>query len=140
MLVSALGHATVLVAGLLAFSSPAPLPENEEAIAVEVIDPSALNQVTRGERSELAELAAELGSDVTFALYGGLAGDQSGADRLRSHFADPGQTPQVTLEWTARGRRMRITRSPEHPRPKRRGTGTTLEPARVHLEERTRAG
>ena len=51
MLVSALGHATFLVAGLLAFSSPAPLPENEEAIAVEVIDPSALNQVTRGERS-----------------------------------------------------------------------------------------
>src|SRR6478609_8933848 len=50
MLVSALGHATVLVAGLLAFASPAPLPENEEAIAVEVIDPSALNQVTRGER------------------------------------------------------------------------------------------
>lgn len=51
MLVSALGHATVLVAGLLAFSSPAPLPENEEAIAVELVDPNALNQVTRGERS-----------------------------------------------------------------------------------------
>lgn len=51
MLVSALGHVTFLVAGLLAFSSPAPLPENEEAIAVEVVDPSALNQVTRGERS-----------------------------------------------------------------------------------------
>lgn len=47
---SALGHATFLVAGLLAFSSPAPLPENEEAISVEVIDPSALNQITRGER------------------------------------------------------------------------------------------
>ncbi|MCO5091508.1 cell envelope integrity protein TolA [Bosea sp. (in: a-proteobacteria)] len=51
MLVSALGHATFLVAGLLAFSSPAPLPEHEEAIAVELVDPSALNQVTRGERS-----------------------------------------------------------------------------------------
>ncbi|WP_293806088.1 cell envelope integrity protein TolA [uncultured Bosea sp.] len=51
MLVSALGHVTFLVAGLLAFSSPAPLPENEEAIAVELVDPSALNQVTRGERS-----------------------------------------------------------------------------------------
>lgn len=50
MVVSALGHATFLVAGLLAFSSPTPLPENEEAIAVEVVDPSALNQVTRGER------------------------------------------------------------------------------------------
>jgi colicin import membrane protein len=50
MVMSALGHATFLVVGLLAFSSPAPLPENEEAIAVEVVDPSALNQVTRGER------------------------------------------------------------------------------------------
>ncbi len=50
MAVSALGHATFLVAGLLAFSSPTPLPEHMEAIAVEVIDPSALNQVTRGER------------------------------------------------------------------------------------------
>ncbi|MGO4665047.1 cell envelope integrity protein TolA [Bosea sp. 2RAB26] len=47
---SALGHVTFLVAGLLAFSSPNPLPENEEAIAVEMVDPSALNQVTRGER------------------------------------------------------------------------------------------
>lgn len=50
MVLSALGHATFLVAGLLAFSSPAPLPDNEEAIAVEVIDPSTLNQITRGER------------------------------------------------------------------------------------------
>ncbi|WP_066726298.1 MULTISPECIES: cell envelope integrity protein TolA [Hyphomicrobiales] len=50
MVVSALGHATFLVAGLLAFSAPAPLPDNEEAIAVEMVDASALNQVTRGER------------------------------------------------------------------------------------------
>lgn len=50
MVMSALGHATFLVAGLLAFSSPTPLPENEEAIAVEIVDASALNQVTRGER------------------------------------------------------------------------------------------
>ncbi|MFC5393765.1 cell envelope integrity protein TolA [Bosea vestrisii] len=50
MAVSALGHATVLVAGLLAFAGATPLPEHQEAIAVEVIDPSALNQVTRGER------------------------------------------------------------------------------------------
>lgn len=50
MVVSALGHATFLVAGLLAFSSAAPLPDNVEAIAVEMVDASALNQVTRGER------------------------------------------------------------------------------------------
>ncbi len=51
MLVSALGHATALVVGLLAFSSPSPLPEHQEAIAVELVDPSALNQITRGERN-----------------------------------------------------------------------------------------
>lgn len=50
MLMSALGHVTFLVAGLLAFS-PSPLPEQQEAIAVEVISPSELNQITRGERS-----------------------------------------------------------------------------------------
>ncbi|WP_291546798.1 cell envelope integrity protein TolA [Bosea sp. (in: a-proteobacteria)] len=50
-LVSALGHTTALVVGLLAFSSPAPLPEHQEAIAVELIDPNALNQITRGERN-----------------------------------------------------------------------------------------
>lgn len=50
MLMSALGHATFLVAGLLAFS-PSPLPEQQEAIAVEVISPSELNQITRGERN-----------------------------------------------------------------------------------------
>lgn len=48
--ISALAHATFLVAGLLAFSATTPLPEHQEAIAVEVVDPSALNQVTRGER------------------------------------------------------------------------------------------
>ncbi|MDX3806853.1 cell envelope integrity protein TolA [Bosea thiooxidans] len=51
MLVSALGHMTALVVGLLAFSSPSPLPDHQEAIAVELVDPNALNQVTRGERN-----------------------------------------------------------------------------------------
>ncbi|MEN5082746.1 cell envelope integrity protein TolA [Bosea sp. TWI1241] len=48
--ISALGHVTFLVAGLVAFSSTTPLPEHIETIAVEVVDPSAINQVTRGER------------------------------------------------------------------------------------------
>ncbi|MBN9458856.1 MAG: cell envelope integrity protein TolA [Bosea sp.] len=51
MLVSALGHVMALVIGLVAFSSPSPLPDHQEAIAVELVDPSALNQVTRGERN-----------------------------------------------------------------------------------------
>jgi exonuclease SbcC len=72
---------------------------------------------------------------VTFALYGELASDGSGKDRLHSHFADPATTPEVALEWSVRGRRLRVTRSPEHQRPRKRGEGMTTQAAQVHLEE-----
>jgi len=60
---------------------------------------------------------------ITFALYGGLAGEGSGTDRLHSHFAAPGVEPSVTLEFSLRGIRYRISRVPEHQRPKKRGQG-----------------
>src|SRR5438309_11472285 len=62
---------------------------------------------------------------VTFALYGGLAGEASGEDRLRSHFADPAAEPSVMLEFSLHGTRYRVTRVPEHQRPKKRGEGLT---------------
>jgi len=71
---------------------------------------------------------------VTFALYGGLAGEESGEDRLRSHFADPAAEPSVMLEFSLHGARYRVTRAPEHRRPKKRGEGFTTEASRVHLE------
>ena len=71
---------------------------------------------------------------ITFALYGGLAGDESGEDRLRSHFAAPDAEPSVSLEFSVRGVRHRLTRVPEHRRPKRRGDGFTTEAAHVHLQ------
>ena len=71
---------------------------------------------------------------ITFALYGGLAGDESAEDRLRSHFAAPDAEPSVSLEFSVRGVRHRLTRVPEHRRPKRRGDGFTTEAARVHLQ------
>ncbi|MGD0684465.1 MAG: AAA family ATPase [Streptosporangiaceae bacterium] len=71
---------------------------------------------------------------ITFALYGGLAGEGSGTDRLHSHFAAPGVEPSVTLEFSLRGIRYRISRVPEHQRPKKRGQGYTTEPAQVHLQ------
>ncbi|HWG60226.1 MAG TPA: AAA family ATPase [Streptosporangiaceae bacterium] len=77
---------------------------------------------------------------VTFALYGGLAGDQAGEDRLRSHFAPPDAEPRVRLEFSLRGAMYRVTRVPEHQRRKRRGTGFTTEAARVHLERREAGG
>ncbi|HYS30948.1 MAG TPA: AAA family ATPase [Streptosporangiaceae bacterium] len=73
---------------------------------------------------------------ITFALYGGLAGEDAGSDRLHSHFADPGVEPSVTLEFSVRGVRYLISRVPEHRRPKRRGQGYTTEAMRVHLRRR----
>jgi DNA repair protein SbcC/Rad50 len=71
---------------------------------------------------------------VTYALYGGLAGEGSAGDRLRSHFARPDAEPSALLEFSLRGVRYRITRVPEHMRPKKRGGGFTTEASRVHLE------
>ncbi|MGO9078878.1 MAG: AAA family ATPase [Streptosporangiaceae bacterium] len=77
---------------------------------------------------------------ITFALYGGLAGDGAGQDRLRSHFAPPDAEPSVTLEFSLRGTGYRICRVPEHQRPKKRGDGFTTAAARVHLERAEEAG
>ena len=71
---------------------------------------------------------------ITFALYGGLAGDDAGADRLHSDFAAPDVEPSVTLEFSLRAVRYRISRVPEHQRLKRRGQGFTTQPAQVHLQ------
>ncbi len=71
---------------------------------------------------------------LTFALYGGLASDSGDAARMRSDFAAPTDRPEVRLEFSVRGGRYRITRSPEFDRPKKRGEGTTREKSAVHLE------
>jgi exonuclease SbcC len=73
---------------------------------------------------------------VTFALYGGLAGEGSADDRLRSHFAAVDARTEVALEWSLRGTRYRVTRGPEYRRPKRRGDGLTTEASHVHLQRR----
>src|SRR3990170_4936506 len=68
---------------------------------------------------------------VCFALYGDVPGDRSAAKRLRSDHAGDDVVPRVVLEATLSGRRFRIDRSPAWTRPKKRGTGTTTEQARV---------
>src|SRR5580704_17280370 len=72
---------------------------------------------------------------IGFALYGRVPGERGKARRLRSDHAASGATTEVQLEATMGGRRMRITRKPEQQRPKRRGGGTTIEQAKVLLEE-----
>ncbi len=73
---------------------------------------------------------------VCFALYGQVPGARAGGrPRLRSDHAAVGVPPRVVLELTVRGRRLEITRSPEWSRPKKRGTGTTREPASTDVRE-----
>ncbi|WP_067457746.1 AAA family ATPase [Actinomadura macra] len=72
---------------------------------------------------------------VCFALYGRVPGARRAVKGLRSDHASPGAVPRVVLETTIRGRRMRLTRSPEWERPKLRGDGTKKENHKVLLEE-----
>ncbi|MFD9674853.1 AAA family ATPase, partial [Streptomyces sp. NPDC059981] len=78
---------------------------------------------------------------VCYALYGSVPGSrQAPGTTLRSDHAAPGTPTQVTLELTAGGRRLEITRRPEQDRPKKRGTGTTKDKAQSWLREHTGAG
>ncbi len=70
-----------------------------------------------------------------FALFGRVPGARQGAKRLRSDHATEEVRTEVQAEISFGARRFRITRSPEQVRAKRRGTGTTTEPAKVLLEE-----
>lgn len=73
---------------------------------------------------------------ICFALYAAVPGARAGARAsLRSDHAANGVIPEVTLEFTAAGRRLRVCRSPEFSRPKKRGTGHTTVPAKVVLDE-----
>ncbi|MFE4399382.1 AAA family ATPase, partial [Kitasatospora sp. NPDC056808] len=71
---------------------------------------------------------------VCFALYGETPGARR-ANRLRSDHADPKRLTSVELELTLGGRRLQVTRLPEQRRPKKVGTGTTVERAQTLLRE-----
>ncbi|QGV65916.1 AAA family ATPase [Clavibacter nebraskensis] len=70
---------------------------------------------------------------VVFALYGSLASDGSSRDRLHSHHAAPGVEPYVELVFETAAGTHRVRRSPQHQRPKARGTGTTNQNATATL-------
>ncbi|MFJ6795498.1 AAA family ATPase [Streptomyces sp. NPDC091268] len=73
---------------------------------------------------------------VCYALYGSVPGSrQAPGTSLRSDHAAAGTPTEVTLELTAGGRRLEITRRPEQDRPKKRGSGTTKDKAQSRLRE-----
>ncbi|MFI8304218.1 AAA family ATPase [Streptomyces sp. NPDC085927] len=74
---------------------------------------------------------------VCYALYGSVPGArQSGQGMtLRSDHAAPAVRTEVTLDLTVAGRRLEVTRQPPWQRPKKRGTGTTLDKPQTWLRE-----
>jgi exonuclease SbcC len=70
-------------------------------------------------------------SAICFALYGKPPGDRDLL--LRSHHAPGDLLTEVTLEVTLAGRRLRIDRIPQQTRPKRAGTGETLQRPETRL-------
>ncbi|MEU4342232.1 AAA family ATPase [Nocardia sp. NPDC023852] len=70
---------------------------------------------------------------IAFALYGRVPGARGESKRLHSDHAPEQTPPQVVLEATLGGRRLRVTRTPEFERPKRRGTGMRTEPPKATL-------
>lgn len=70
---------------------------------------------------------------LAFGLYGRVPGARNDAAQFRSQFASPTTPTEVTLEFSAQGRRYRVRRNPAYDRPKRRGTGTVTEKAGAQL-------
>ncbi|MFF2843193.1 AAA family ATPase [Paenarthrobacter sp. NPDC057981] len=74
---------------------------------------------------------------ICFALYGSVPGARQEGKRLRSDHALPGAEPRVVCEFSARGRRFEVTRSPAWDRPSARGRkGFTTQQAKTLLREK----
>ncbi len=72
---------------------------------------------------------------VCYAFYGSVPGARQEGRRLRSDHAQIGTAPEVVCEFSARGKRFRVVRSPQWSRPSKRGSGTTTEQAHTLLSE-----
>ncbi len=69
---------------------------------------------------------------ITYALFGKLAGTR-GVDRLRADRAPKEVRTRVVFRFTMGAEAYRVERAPEWAREKKRGTGTTTEPAEASL-------
>jgi exonuclease SbcC len=71
---------------------------------------------------------------VVYALYGSVPGARGEERRLRSDHARDAVRTEVTCEVTLSGERVRVIRRPEQQRPKKRGSGSTTEQARLSVQ------
>ncbi|WP_031469016.1 AAA family ATPase [Sciscionella sediminilitoris] len=70
---------------------------------------------------------------IAYAIFGAVPGARGEVKRLRCDLSSPETPTEVRLELTVQGQRLLISRSPEYDRPKKRGDGTTKQPAKGSL-------
>ena len=73
---------------------------------------------------------------MCFALYGSVPGVRTADDLRSDHAARASTETTVSLEFSLRGDDWRVTRTPPHERPKRRGSGTTLQKPKAVVSRR----
>jgi DNA repair protein SbcC/Rad50 len=74
---------------------------------------------------------------VCYALYGDSSGGERTGLQLRSHHAPASRRTSVLFEFAIGANSYRVTRSPEHERPKLRGTGIVTEQQTARIWLRT---
>lgn len=78
---------------------------------------------------------------VVYALYGsvpgvrGARGERATSERIVSDLRSLDTQPEVELEFSVAGRRLKVRRVPQHDRPKSRGEGVTLDKGSVALSQ-----
>lgn len=70
---------------------------------------------------------------ICFALYGRASGSNRTGEMMRSQFAPSDVRTFVKLTFIHKNKEYTIERNPEYLRPKKRGTGTTTQPADASL-------
>jgi exonuclease SbcC len=71
---------------------------------------------------------------ICFALYGSVPRFDGSELRLRSDHCDPADPSFVELEFTLKGERYRVYRTPRYEKPKKRGVGTTTAQPDARLD------
>lgn len=73
---------------------------------------------------------------MCFALYGTVPGVRTADDLRSDHAGRVAVETRVAFEFSVRGDDWRVVRTPQHHRPKKRGTGTTLQKPKAVLARR----